>query len=58
MAYVQMKAVAAALIRRFRVDVVSPAASMETPAAYDMTATMKMQGGLWVRLVRREESAE
>jgi cytochrome P450 len=58
MAYVQMKAVAAAVIRRFRVDVVSPAASMETPAAYDMTATMKMQGGLWVRLVRREESAE
>ncbi|CAN6337764.1 unnamed protein product [Urochloa humidicola] len=58
MAYVQMKTVAAAVLRRFRVEVVAPTASMEAPPAYEMTATMKMKGGLWVRLRRREESAE
>nr|BAN19923.1 cytochrome P450 [Echinochloa phyllopogon] len=58
MAYVQMKTVAAAVLRRFRVDVVAPVASMDAPPAYEMTATMKMNGGLWVRLCRREESAE
>ncbi|KAL6843058.1 hypothetical protein ACP4OV_027132 [Aristida adscensionis] len=57
MAYVQMKTVAAAVLRRFRVDVVTPAASMEAPPAYEMMATLKMKGGLWVRLRRREESA-
>ena len=55
MAYVQMKTVAAAVLRRFRVDVVTPVASMEAPPAYEMTATMKMKGGLLVRLRRREE---
>ena len=55
MAYVQMKTVAAALLRRFRVDVVAPVANMEAPPAYEMTATMKMKGGLWVRLRRRED---
>ncbi|CAD6333959.1 unnamed protein product [Miscanthus lutarioriparius] len=55
MAYVQMKTVAAAVLRRFRVDVVAPVASMEAPPAYEMTATMKMKGGLLVRLRRREE---
>ncbi|CAN6347040.1 unnamed protein product [Urochloa humidicola] len=57
MAYVQMKTVAAAVIRRFRVEVVAPVASMEKPPEYEMTATMKMKDGLWVRLRRREESA-
>ncbi|KAJ1262675.1 hypothetical protein BS78_09G127600 [Paspalum vaginatum] len=57
MAYVQMKTVAAAVLRRFRVEVVAPIASMETPPAYEITATMKMMGGLWVRLSRREETA-
>ncbi|XP_066367565.1 cytochrome P450 94B3-like [Miscanthus floridulus] len=55
MAYVQMKTVAAAILQRFRVDVVAPVASMEAPPAYEMTATMKMKGGLLVRLRRREE---
>ncbi|PAN19797.1 hypothetical protein PAHAL_3G300200 [Panicum hallii] len=58
MAYVQMKTVAAAVLRRFRVEVVAPVASMEAPPAYEMTATMKMKDGLWVRLCRREEPAE
>ncbi|KAL6610128.1 hypothetical protein ACP70R_040097 [Stipagrostis hirtigluma subsp. patula] len=58
MAYVQMKTVAAAVLRRYRLDVVAPAVSMEAPPAYEMTATMKMKGGLWVRLKRREESAD
>jgi hypothetical protein len=31
---------------------------MDSPPAYEMTATMKMKDGLWVRLRRREESAE
>ncbi|CAL5094685.1 unnamed protein product [Urochloa decumbens] len=57
MAYVQMKTVAAAVLRRFRVEVVAPAASMQAPPEYEMTATMKMKDGLWVRLRRREESA-
>ncbi|KAF8719922.1 hypothetical protein HU200_024686 [Digitaria exilis] len=58
MAYIQMKTVAAAVLRRFRVEVVAPVASMEAPPDYEMTATMKMKGGLWVRLCRREESAD
>ncbi|KAK3138916.1 hypothetical protein QOZ80_5AG0375140 [Eleusine coracana subsp. coracana] len=57
MAYVQMKTVAAAVIRRFRVEVVSPLANMEMPPAYEMTAMIKMKGGLWVRLVRRQEES-
>jgi len=55
MAYVQMKTVAAAVLQGFRVDVVAPVASMEAPPAYEMTTTMKMKGGLLVRLRRREE---
>jgi cytochrome P450 len=58
MAYVQMKTVAAAVLQRFKVDVVVPVAGMDSPPAYEMTATMKMKDGLWVRLRRREESAE
>ncbi|CAN6342202.1 unnamed protein product [Urochloa humidicola] len=58
MAYVQMKMVAAAVIRRFRVEVVAPVASVEAPPDYEMTATMKMKDGLWVRLRRREDSEE
>ncbi|KAF8765791.1 hypothetical protein HU200_008301 [Digitaria exilis] len=58
MAYVQMKTVAAAVLRRFRLEVVAPVASVEAPPGYEMTATMKMKGGLWVRLCRREESAD
>uniref|UniRef100_A0A0E0L1Y6 Cytochrome P450 n=1 Tax=Oryza punctata TaxID=4537 RepID=A0A0E0L1Y6_ORYPU len=54
MAYVQMKTVAAAVLRRFTVDVAAPVPAMETPPAYEMTATMKMKGGLWVRLRKRE----
>jgi cytochrome P450 len=55
MAYVQMKTVAAAVLRRFRLDVVAPVANMEAPPAYEMTATMKMKGGLLVRLCSRED---
>ncbi|EAY97857.1 hypothetical protein OsI_19775 [Oryza sativa Indica Group] len=54
MAYVQMKTVAAAVLRRFSVEVAAPAPAMESPPAYEMTATMKMKGGLWVRLRKRE----
>uniref|UniRef100_A0A0D9WFY8 Cytochrome P450 n=1 Tax=Leersia perrieri TaxID=77586 RepID=A0A0D9WFY8_9ORYZ len=54
MAYVQMKTVAAAVLRRFSVEVMAPAADMGSPPAYEMTATMKMKGGLWVRLRKRE----
>ncbi|XP_040380050.1 cytochrome P450 94A1-like [Oryza brachyantha] len=55
MAYVQMKTVAAAVLRRFSMEVAAPAPSMKSPPAYEMTATMKMRGGLWVRLRKREE---
>ena len=55
MAYVQMKMVTAVVLRRFRVNMVASVASMEAPPAYEMTATMKMKGGLLVRLRRREE---
>jgi cytochrome P450 len=54
MAYVQMKTVAAAIIRRFRLDVVAPTASMESPPAYEMTGTMKIKGGLRVRFKIRD----
>ncbi|CAL4959438.1 unnamed protein product [Urochloa decumbens] len=56
MAYVQMKAVAAAVIRRFKVEPLR-AASMEAPPPYEMTATLKMKGGLPVRIRRREGDA-
>ncbi|KAL5231982.1 hypothetical protein ABZP36_030758 [Zizania latifolia] len=58
MAYVQMKTVAAAVLQRFSVDVAAPAPSMESPPAYEMTATMKMKGGLLVRLRKRAESCD
>ncbi|KAG8079090.1 hypothetical protein GUJ93_ZPchr0007g6390 [Zizania palustris] len=54
MAYVQMKAVAAAMIRRFTVEPVQAPASMERPPAYEMTATLRMKGGLPVRIRKRE----
>ena len=54
MAYVQMKTVAAAVLRRFRLNVQAPAASMESPPAYEMTGTMKIKGGLHVRLDIRD----
>ncbi|XP_037469218.1 cytochrome P450 94A2-like [Triticum dicoccoides] len=50
MAYMQMKTVASAVLRRFRLDVVAPTASMESPPAYEMTGTMKIKGGLQVQL--------
>jgi hypothetical protein len=43
------------VLRRFRLDVVAPVANMEAPPAYEMTATMKMKGGLLVRLCSRED---
>ena len=50
MAYMQMKTVASAVLRRFRLDVVAPTASMDSPPAYEMTGTMKIKGGLQVQL--------
>jgi cytochrome P450 len=56
MAYVQMKTVVAAVIRRFAVEPV-PAASMEAPPPYEMAVTLRMKGGLPVRIRRRETDA-
>ncbi|RCV29075.1 hypothetical protein SETIT_5G454300v2 [Setaria italica] len=56
MAYVQMKAVAAAVVRWFAVEPVR-AASMEAPPPYEMTVTLKVKGGLPVRIRRREGDA-
>lgn len=53
MAYVQMKAVAAAVIRRFKVEPVRPA-TMEAPPPYQMAVTLRMKGGLPVRIRKRE----
>uniref|UniRef100_A0A0A9HI91 Cytochrome P450 n=1 Tax=Arundo donax TaxID=35708 RepID=A0A0A9HI91_ARUDO len=53
MAYMQMKAVVAAVIRRFVVEPVR-AAGMEAPPQYEMTATLRMKGGLPVRISRRQ----
>uniref|UniRef100_A0ACD5XBR9 Uncharacterized protein n=1 Tax=Avena sativa TaxID=4498 RepID=A0ACD5XBR9_AVESA len=55
MAYVQMKAVAAAVIRKFQVDTVPEPASMDAPRPYEMAVTLKMKGGLRVRIRRRED---
>uniref|UniRef100_A0ACD5WL64 Uncharacterized protein n=1 Tax=Avena sativa TaxID=4498 RepID=A0ACD5WL64_AVESA len=55
MAYVQMKAVAAAVIRRFQVEPVRAPASMDAPPQYEMTVTLRMKGGLRVRIRRRED---
>jgi cytochrome P450 len=55
MAYVQMKAVAAAVIRRFRVEPVRAPASMDAPPPYEMAVTLRMKGGLRVRIRRRED---
>jgi cytochrome P450 len=55
MAYVQMKAVAAAVIRRFHVETVRAPASMEAPPPYEMTVTLRMKGGLRVRITKRED---
>jgi cytochrome P450 len=53
-AYVQMKTVVAAVLRRFRLNVHAPAASMESPPVYEMTGGMKIVGGLHVHLKIRE----
>ncbi|KQK11570.1 hypothetical protein BRADI_2g60920v3 [Brachypodium distachyon] len=55
MAYVQMKAVAAAVVRRFKVETVPAAASMDAPPPYEMAVTLRMKGGLRVRIRRRED---
>ncbi|XP_037410529.1 cytochrome P450 94A2-like [Triticum dicoccoides] len=55
MAYVQMKAVAAAVIRRFAVEMVETPASMDAPPPYELGATLRMKGGLRVRIKRRED---
>jgi cytochrome P450 len=55
MAYVQMKAVAAAVIRRFRVEPVRAPACMDAPPPYEMAVTLRMKGGLRVRIRRRED---
>ncbi|KAF0926758.1 hypothetical protein E2562_027374 [Oryza meyeriana var. granulata] len=57
MAYVQMKAVAAAVIRRFAVEPVQAPASMETLPACEVTTTLTMKGGLLVRIRKREDDA-
>ena len=54
MAYVQMKAVAAAVIRRFQVETLPAPASMDAPPPYEMAVTLRMKGGLRVRIRRRE----
>uniref|UniRef100_A0A0A9GB58 Uncharacterized protein n=1 Tax=Arundo donax TaxID=35708 RepID=A0A0A9GB58_ARUDO len=56
MAYVQMKAVVAAVIRRFVVEPVR-ATSMEATPQYEMTVTLRMKGGLPVRIRRRKNDA-
>ncbi|KAG2594209.1 cytochrome P450 94A1-like [Panicum virgatum] len=56
MAYVQMKAVAAAVVRRFAVEPVR-AAWMEAPPPYEMTVTLRVKGGLPVRIRRRDGDA-
>jgi hypothetical protein len=50
-----MKAVAAAVIRRFHVETVRAPASMEAPPPYKMTVTLRMKGGLRVRIRKRED---
>ncbi|KAK1669982.1 hypothetical protein QYE76_058141 [Lolium multiflorum] len=55
MAYVQMKAVAAAVIRRFLVEPARATASMDAPPPYEMAVTLRMKGGLRVRIRRRED---
>uniref|UniRef100_A0A0E0JTN8 Cytochrome P450 n=1 Tax=Oryza punctata TaxID=4537 RepID=A0A0E0JTN8_ORYPU len=52
MSYVQMKAVAAAVVRRFSVEVV-PAAAANAPPLHEMAVTLRMKGGLRVLLRRR-----
>uniref|UniRef100_A0A0D3EYQ9 Cytochrome P450 n=1 Tax=Oryza barthii TaxID=65489 RepID=A0A0D3EYQ9_9ORYZ len=52
MAYVQMKAVAAAVVRRFSVEVV-PAAAANAPPPHETAVTLRMKGGLRVLLTRR-----
>ncbi|KAK1696839.1 hypothetical protein QYE76_013536 [Lolium multiflorum] len=54
MAYLQMKTVAAAVLRRFTLNVQAPTASMESPPAYEMTGGMKILGGLHVQLKIRD----
>jgi cytochrome P450 len=56
MAYVQMKTVVAAVVRRFSVEPVR-SASMEAPPSYEMAVTLRMKGGLPVRIRRRENDA-
>ncbi|GJM91878.1 hypothetical protein PR202_ga08296 [Eleusine coracana subsp. coracana] len=53
MEYVQMKAVAAAVIRRFRVETARPA-TMDAPPPYKMALTLRMKNGLPVRIRRRD----
>ena len=55
MAYVQMKAVAAAVIRRFTMEMVETPASMDAPPRYELGATLRIKGGLRVRIRRRED---
>ncbi|KAF0926757.1 hypothetical protein E2562_027373 [Oryza meyeriana var. granulata] len=52
MSYVQMKAVAATVVRRFAVEVV-PAAAADAPPQHEMAVTLRMKDGLRVLLTRR-----
>ncbi|KAM0853712.1 hypothetical protein ACQ4PT_050899 [Festuca glaucescens] len=52
MSYLQMKVIAAAVVRRFTVEV-EPAPSMDAPPEHEMAVTLKMKGGLRVRLKSR-----
>jgi cytochrome P450 len=56
MSYLQMKVVAAAMVRTFTVDV-DPAPSMDTAPEHEMAVTLKMKDGLRVRLKNRASAA-
>ncbi|XP_020180330.1 cytochrome P450 CYP94D108-like [Aegilops tauschii subsp. strangulata] len=57
MSYLQMKVVAAAVVRRFTVEVLVPAGSMDMAPEHEMAVTLKMKGGLRVRFKNRARAA-
>lgn len=57
MAYMQMKAVAAAVLRRFKVEAVVGSGGGEVVAPpYEMSITLRMKGGFAVRIRRKVEA--
>ncbi|XP_008813428.1 cytochrome P450 94A1-like [Phoenix dactylifera] len=58
MAYMQMKAVAAAVLRRFEVEVLVGSGGGEVaPPPYEMSLTLRMKGAFTVRVRRRVETS-